>query len=559
MPDVVKLPLAEIEAIVNRKLPPTAEARLSPLEQARAALAAGDYSEVFQVADKQNQEGRELAMLEGTAALAQFRETPAPEWNTRALAAFQRAMALSNPNSETEWKQWTDGANSAASVLVDLSRYSEAEPLLRQCLKHLISRLGPDHPDLAIALNNLATLLSNTNRPAEAEPLYRRALAIEERSYGPGHTIVAAQLSNLALLLKETSRPTEAEPLWERAIQILARFQRSTGHVYPGTNIVLSNYRLLLTTLKRSEDETTARIRAAQESKGGLAPITPIIEARLGAASPVAEVLADLDEQYKREGKPAVYFLHPSEPIAAHLEAFIKPNAMFLQGQGVGAYRSGRHADAVAFYDAALGVMDEDPKQSSSKQVVVMNRAAALRELGLVERARDELEKGFPDPDKLPRENATLTGRARYHLALCAWQLDGRDEAVKLAEASLAASTAAPAGDPTEPALRKQSEDLLADLKAGKAPPPMPKIDANAALDAAHTRYRARVEFTKLPLDQKTEPLLDQMLGPAKSTKEVLDALDDGYRKANRPAVWFLPLDRPIAPELDELLGKPTK
>ena len=45
--------------------------------------------------------------------------------------------------------------------------------------------LGPDHPNVAIRLNNLAQLLQATNRLAEAEPLMRRALAIDERASGP--------------------------------------------------------------------------------------------------------------------------------------------------------------------------------------------------------------------------------------------------------------------------------------------------------------------------------------------------------------------------------------
>ena len=50
---------------------------------------------------------------------------------------------------------------------------------------------GPDHPDVAIDLNNLASLLQATNRLGEAEPLMRRALAIDEASYGPDHPNVA--------------------------------------------------------------------------------------------------------------------------------------------------------------------------------------------------------------------------------------------------------------------------------------------------------------------------------------------------------------------------------
>ena len=47
------------------------------------------------------------------------------------------------------------------------------------------SSYGPDHPEVAIRLNNLAELLQATNRLDEAEPLMRRALAIDEKAYGP--------------------------------------------------------------------------------------------------------------------------------------------------------------------------------------------------------------------------------------------------------------------------------------------------------------------------------------------------------------------------------------
>ena len=79
---------------------------------------------------------------------------------------------------------------------------------------------GPDHPNVAIRLNNLAQLLQDTNRLAEAEPLMRRALAIDETSYGPDHPNVAIDLNNLASLLQATNRLAEAEPLMRRALAI---------------------------------------------------------------------------------------------------------------------------------------------------------------------------------------------------------------------------------------------------------------------------------------------------------------------------------------------------
>lgn len=55
--------------------------------------------------------------------------------------------------------------------------------------------------------------------------------------------------------------------------------------------------------------------------------------------------------------------------------------------------------------------------------------------------------------------------------------------------------------------------------------------------------------------DAQTASLLDRMLVPAKPLQEVLDELDRQYREQGKPAVWFLPLDEPISPHLDQLLG----
>jgi len=58
------------------------------------------------------------------------------------------------------------------------------------------ARFGPDHPTVAIRLNNVASLLQATNRLAEAEPLMRRAVVIGEASLGPDHPTVAIYLNS---------------------------------------------------------------------------------------------------------------------------------------------------------------------------------------------------------------------------------------------------------------------------------------------------------------------------------------------------------------------------
>jgi tetratricopeptide (TPR) repeat protein len=63
-----------------------------------------------------------------------------------------------------------------AQQLNQQGRYAEAEPLYKRSLAIREKALGPDHPDVALSLNNLAGLYDNQGRYAEAEPLYKRSL-----------------------------------------------------------------------------------------------------------------------------------------------------------------------------------------------------------------------------------------------------------------------------------------------------------------------------------------------------------------------------------------------
>ena len=63
--------------------------------------------------------------------------------------------------------------------------------------------LGPDHPEVAIRLNNLGQLYRAQRRYAEAEPFYRRALTIAEATLGPRHRLTAGIGGNLAGIMQQ--------------------------------------------------------------------------------------------------------------------------------------------------------------------------------------------------------------------------------------------------------------------------------------------------------------------------------------------------------------------
>ena len=81
--------------------------------------------------------------------------------------------------------------------------YAQAEYFSRRALAIDEVSFGPEHPDVAIRLNNLAQLLQATNRLDEAEPMMRRAVKVFEDSLGAGHPWTQTVKVNLEGLLKE--------------------------------------------------------------------------------------------------------------------------------------------------------------------------------------------------------------------------------------------------------------------------------------------------------------------------------------------------------------------
>jgi tetratricopeptide (TPR) repeat protein len=152
--------------------------------------------------------------------------------------------------------------NNLAQLLQDTNRLSEAEPLMRRALEIDEKSYGPAHPEVATDLNNLAQLLKATNRLSEAEPLMWRALEIDEQIYGPAHPEVATALNNLARLLQATNRLSEVEGMLGRCVIIHLIFSRLTGHLHPNLRAAFGNYLGLAAKMSLSEDEIGERIWA---------------------------------------------------------------------------------------------------------------------------------------------------------------------------------------------------------------------------------------------------------------------------------------------------------
>jgi serine/threonine protein kinase len=101
-----------------------------------------------------------------------------------------------------------------------LSRFDQAEPVLRAALDLRRRELPPNHPDIATSLNQLASLLQERRELVESERLFREALAIRKASLPPDHLDVAQSMNNLGDLLRDAGKTEEVQSLYEQALAI---------------------------------------------------------------------------------------------------------------------------------------------------------------------------------------------------------------------------------------------------------------------------------------------------------------------------------------------------
>ena len=149
----------------------------------------------------------------------------------RALAIKEKALGPDHPNVAIT-------LNNMANLHYAQGRYDEALPLYERDLTISEKALGPNDPHVAITLNNMANLHYAQGRYDEALPLYERDLTISEKALGPDHPNVAITLNNLAEFYHAQGRYDEALPLYESALGI---GEKALGPDHPDVATTLNN------------------------------------------------------------------------------------------------------------------------------------------------------------------------------------------------------------------------------------------------------------------------------------------------------------------------------
>ena len=109
--------------------------------------------------------------------------------------------------------------NNMFTILYQLHRTSEAEPYLRRALA-VGERAFPDSLNMARLWQGLAALEVSRENNKEAARLLEKVIATEERLLGPQHPELAQALENYAGVLRHLHQKNEARNAHNRALLI---------------------------------------------------------------------------------------------------------------------------------------------------------------------------------------------------------------------------------------------------------------------------------------------------------------------------------------------------
>jgi tetratricopeptide (TPR) repeat protein len=281
---------------------------------------------------------------------------------------MRRALALDEKTFDPDHPNVALALNNLAMLLQTTNRMGEAEPLMRRALAIDEKNLGPDHPSVAIRLNNLATLLQDTNRLVEAEPLMRRALAIGEKSFEPDLPTAAIRLNNLAQLLRATNRLAEAEPLLRRALAI---GEKSFGPDHPRIATVLNNLALLLQDINRLAEAEPLMRRAVAIDEKSFGPDHPEVAVALNNLALLLEEsnrLAEAEPLLRRALAIAQKSFGPDHPDVA---VALNNLAQLLKA-------TNRLAEAEPLICRALAICEKGFGPDHPRVAIALNNVATL-------------------------------------------------------------------------------------------------------------------------------------------------------------------------------------
>jgi len=314
------------------------------------ALASGPDGKQVLVFDSESRPRGQEAVLQVAETAGDHRLVVQPKQNGTTAGSYE--IRIEELREATEDDRALQDARKLYQESLELQRagnYNEALPLLESALRVRERILGPEHPEVATALNSLGVIYWRKGEPAKAERLYRQALAIREAALGPEHPMVAASINNLGILYMDRGEQAESETLFRRALSI---WEKALGPEHLKVATGLNN------------------LAACYQGKGDNAQAEPLYQRALAIhekasgrdAPEVARVLANLANLYQDRGDYV-------QPISLYQRALaiwekqVGPEhpevADVLTSFGSLYWRRGEDATAESFYRRALTIKEK--------------------------------------------------------------------------------------------------------------------------------------------------------------------------------------------------------
>jgi len=95
-----------------------------------------------------------------------------------------------------------------------------ALPLFEETLKIRKAKLGPDHPDTLVSMNNLAQAYKDSGKLSLAVPLLEETVKLQKTKLGPDHSNTLATMNDLAWAYLAAGKPALALPVLEEILRL---------------------------------------------------------------------------------------------------------------------------------------------------------------------------------------------------------------------------------------------------------------------------------------------------------------------------------------------------
>ncbi|HEX5760891.1 MAG TPA: tetratricopeptide repeat protein [Thermoanaerobaculia bacterium] len=286
--------------------------------------------------------------------------------------AYEAALRIDEAGLGPDHPKVAIAVNNLGHALHVLGDFPGARAACERALRIDEAAYGPDNPHVAIRINNLGRILQDLGDFTGARAAYERTIRINEAVYGPDHPKVAIAVNNLGVVLQDLGDLPAARLALERALR---SHEAAYGPDHPRVAVAVNNLGLVLHDLGDLAGASAAFVRALRINETAYGPDHPEVSTSVNNLGRALQVLGDLPgarAAFERALQIDETALGPDHPNVA-----IRVNNLGLILRELGNVPGARAAfeRAARIFEAALG--PDHPKTClARKNLAALDRGA---------------------------------------------------------------------------------------------------------------------------------------------------------------------------------------